>query len=439
MYDIVYVGGGLNYAGAIVAAKNSLKVALIERSLDQLGGICLHKGCIPSKMLLHYANTILQSKEEIFSGKLKLNLKALIEKKKKIIASATKAVLSQCKDIDLIEADAKLIKPHVIEANGKKIEAKHIVLGTGSSPFIPKGIEYNKKDIITSDEALELEELPKSIAIYGNGAIGLEMATYFASLGVVTTIISRGEGILKKAHPLIQSSLKLQLEKLGINRLENHPVNKAKSTFRGVHVVFEEGHSRYFDTLLVATGRRANTDVVAAKSIEISRKGINTDEYFETTLKNHYAIGDCNGKLQLAHAARAQALNVTLRILGKKPSKIDLDNVVKFIHTQPMSYASVGKNRETLEKEKIEYKESIVPLSHFTNSLFHQASNGYMIVYADKKGFILSAELLAPDAEELISAVATALAGEMDATLAQKTIMAHPTFSEALERAYFRL
>ncbi len=438
MYDVVYIGGGLNYAGAVIAAKNSLKVALIEKSIDQLGGVCLHKGCIPSKMFLHYAYTIFQSKDKIFNTKLKLDIQALVQKKRKIVANATKAIISKCKNIDLIEAEAKLTKAHTIEANDKIIEAKHIVIGTGSSAFIPEGIEYNAKDIITSDEVLELNELPKSIAIYGDGAIGLEMSAFFASLGVLTTLISRNDGFLKQAHPLIQNAMKLQLEKLDIKYLQNHPIKKAKSTFRGVHIMFEEGHSRYFDTMLIATGRKPNTEVVQTDTVKVSG-GILCDDFFETTLKDHYAIGDCNGKLQLAHAARAQAINVTLRILGKNPPKIDLQKVVKFIHTQPLSYATIGKNRKILEKEKIDYKESVMPLNHFTYSLFHHADNGYMIVYADKDSFILGAEIFAPDAQELISAVATVLAGEMDAPLAQKTIMAHPTFSEALERAYFKL
>ena len=168
-------------------------------------------------------------------------------------------------------------------------------------------------------------------------------------------------------------------------------------------------------------------------------KGIETDERFETTLPNHYAVGDCNGKLQLAHAARAEALYVTQKILGNHPARIDLDHVVRFIHTLPMSYATVGQNRAMLEQKEIDFKESVVPLNHFTASVFHEASEGMMIVCADSEGFILGAEILAPDAEELIAPVAMALAGEMDKTLARRTMMAHPTFSEALERAYFRL
>ena len=125
--------------------------------------------------------------------------------------------------------------------------------------------------------------------------------------------------------------------------------------------------------------------------------------------------------------------------MGKSERKLNLDNVVKFIHTLPMSYASVGKTKQMLLQSNSVYKESVVSLNNFTASAFHHASDGKMIVYADEEGFVLGAEIFAPNAEELISTVAMALAGEMDVNLARQTVMAHPTFSEALERSYFRL
>ena len=438
MYDIIYIGGGLNYAGAIVAAKNNLKVALIEKSLDQLGGVCLHKGCIPSKMFLHFANTVRESRNSIFEGSLKMDMQTLLEKKNRLIKNATKAVTAQCKNIDLIEGEAKVTAPHQVTVGDKIYEAEYIVIGTGSSAFIPDGIEYDKKDIITSNEVLDLKTLPKEIAIYGDGAIGLEMASFFAASGTKVTLISRAKGELTRAHTLIQNALKTQIEKEGIIHLTDHPIKTAKSTSKGVHITFEDNSSQYFEKMLVATGRKPNTDVVATKRIKVER-GIITDENFESTLKNHYAIGDCNGKLQLAHAARAQTLFVTHKIIGKKPKMLNLDNVVKFIHTLPMSYATVGENRASLEQKSISFKESVMPLNRFSLSAVFGASGGFMIVYADRDGFILGGEIFAPNAEELIAPLAMALAGEMDASLAQKTIMAHPTFSEALERAYFRL
>jgi dihydrolipoamide dehydrogenase len=428
----------LNYAGAIVAAKHGLKVALVETLLGQLGGSCLHKGCIPSKMFLHHANTIRQSKESMFTGEITLDMPTLAAKKAKLIAAASKAVRAQCEDFELIEGRGKVIAPHQVEVAGKVYEAEHIVIGTGSSPFIPEGIAYDAKKIITSNEVLELQKVPENIAIYGDGAIGLEMASFFVSLGVEVTLLSRGNGPLEHAHPRIQSALVKEFEKQGITHLINHCVLKAESTEKGVHILFDNGTSGDYELMLVATGRKPNTDVIATEEIAVSR-GIETDDFFQTTLAKHYAVGDCNGKVQLAHAARAQALNVTMQILGKKPDKLNLDHVVKFIHTLPMSYATVGEHKQMLEKKGIAFKESIVKLNNFTGSAFHHAGSGMIIVYADKAGLILGAEILAPDAEELISPVSMALAGRMTASMAQQTIMAHPTFSEALERAFFRL
>ncbi len=438
MYDIIYLGGGLNYAGAIVAAKSGKKVLLIEKDITQLGGVCLHKGCIPSKMFLNYANIVYESKSDVLQGELQLSQKKLFEKKNDLLKNVLKTLQKQCSHFTTIEGEGKLIAPHKVSVNDRVLEAEHIVMGTGSHPYIPDGIEYNAKDIIVSDEVLNLEELPKKIAIYGAGAIGLEMVSFFATAGVEVTLLVHGSSLLQHVHPSIQKALQKQLETLGINVEFNHPIRSAKSTKKGVHVSYEDKSSNYFDILLVAAGRRANIDVIACDAVEVSH-AIETDAHFETTLPKHYAVGDCNGKVQLAHAARAEVLNVTERILGKDPRTLNLEHVVKFIHTLPMSYATVGKNKKLLEQEGIEYKESLVTLNQFTYSLYNHASDGMMVSYVDKEGFILGAEIFAPHAEELIATIAMSLAGEMDMAQAKRTILAHPTFSEALERTFYKL
>ncbi|QOP42924.1 NAD(P)/FAD-dependent oxidoreductase [Sulfurimonas sediminis] len=430
MYDIIFIGGGLNYAGAIVAAKKGKKVALIEKDMRQLGGVCLHKGCIPSKMFLHYANVVYESKSDILEGQTALSMQKLFGKKTKLIENAWQAIKKQCSHVDLIEGEAQLKEPHKVEVSGKTLEAEYIIMGTGSSAFIPEGIEYNAKDIIMSDEVLMMQEFPKKIAIYGSGAIGLEMASFFATSGVSVTLIYREKSIQKRANPLIQTALKEQLEKIGVTLLSEHSIKTAKSTKKGVHITFEDKSSIYMPLLLVAAGRRPNVDFLTCKEIEVE-KGIVTDRFFETTLAKHYAIGDCNGKLQLAHAARAEVLNVVERILGNNPRPLNLDHVVKFIHTLSMSYAVVGKTEGL--------KSSIVPLSHFPYSAYNHATKGVMITYSDQEGFILGAEILAPNAEELVAIVGMSLAGEMDTAQAKRTIFGHPTFSEALERTFFKL
>jgi len=438
MYDIIYIGGGLNYAGAIIAAKKGLKVALVEKDLSQLGGVCLHKGCIPSKMFLHYAQSFEQSKSEIFEGEINFNIQKLVEKKDRLINAATKAVHSQCKGIDLIEGEGVVKEAYKVSVKDEVYEAKHIVIGTGSSPFIPEGITYDAKRVITSDEVLELDHFPTEICIYGAGAIGLEMASFFCFSGVKVTVLLHSKGLLKKANPLIQKALKKELEDRGIQFLEDHKIVDTKVSAKGVAISFENADQIDTPMLLVASGRKPNLSVVQTDEIKVQR-GIDTDEYFQSSLKDHYAVGDCNAKLQLAHAARAEVLNVTMSILGKSPKALNLNHVVQFIHTLPMSYASVGQNKDMLEKSNTSYKQSQVSLREFSASSFHNAKNGLMFVYADEEGFILGAEILAPDAEELIAPVAMALVGEMDANLAGSTIMAHPSFAEALERSYFRL
>ena len=434
MYDIIYIGGGLNYAGAIMAAKKGLKVALVEKDLNQLGGVCLQKGCIPSKMFLHYALTAHQSRNEIFEGSISLNMKTLVAKKDKLLASATKAVRLQCKDIDLIEGEGIIKEPYKVSVKDKVYEAKYIVVGTGSSPYVPEGIVYDAQRIITSDEVLHLQELPEAIAIYGVGAIGLEMASFFASNGVKVSLLSRSEGVQKKAHPLIQKAMIKQLDYMGIELLENHNITKAVSNSDEVMISLENQEDMQTPMLLVCSGRNPNLGVIQTKEIELG-KGIITDEYFQSSLKDHYAVGDCNAKLQLAHAARAEVINVTQNILGEKVPVLDLSNVVQFVHTLPMSVASVGQT----SKDNEELSVGIVGLNSFSASNFHEAKEGLMIVYADRDKFIVGAEILAPDAEELIAPIAMAMAGEMDASLASKTIMSHPSFSEALERVYFRI
>ena len=438
MYDIIYIGGGLNYAGAIVAAKSGKKVALVEENLDDLGGVCLQKGCIPSKMFLHYANLVYESENEILKGSLQLDMKTLFEKKDALLKSVTKVVQKQCSGIELIEGRGRVVAPHMVEVNGERLEGEYIVMGTGSSPFVPEGITPNGKTIIISDDVLMLQDLPEKIAIYGSGAIGLEMASFFATAGSEVTLIVRADNLLKTAHPYIQRTIASQLEKLGVTLLLEHEVEHVQSDDAEVALTFVDGNMMQTPLLLVATGRRANTDVVACEQIEVNR-GIHTDANFETTLAKHYAIGDCNAKLQLAHAARAEALNVTQRILGNDPRPLNLDHVVKFIHTLPMSYATVGMNKMMLEEAGIAYTESRVMLNQFTYSVYNHATKGMMVSYADAEGFVLGAEILAPNAEESIATVAMALAGEMDTVQTKRTILAHPTFSEALERTFYKL
>ncbi|MCF6207236.1 MAG: NAD(P)/FAD-dependent oxidoreductase, partial [Sulfurovum sp.] len=402
-YDICFIGGGLNYAGAIIAARGGLKTALVERNMAHLGGTCLHNGCIPSKMYLEAAHTVLKAaSQDHFIGSVTLDMARLHEKKETLLANVTTSITKQCRGVDLIAGEGKLVAPHTVEVEEKRYTAKYIIIGTGASPFVPEGIVYDKTHIITSDDVLNLTALPQKIAVYGDGAIGLEMASFFAAAGVETELIWRHDTLLRQAHPVISKNIKSQMEALGIRLRPQSSIASAKRTEkRGVHIRFQDGSEHYVPTLLVATGRRANTETVQADAIAVDTKGIRTDEHFETTLAKHYAVGDCNGKLQLAHAARAEVLHVVRRILGKQSDRLTLDKVVKFIHTLPCSYAQVGKTKATLEKEEMDYTESVVPLKGLPFAHTHEGDLGVMALYADSEGFVLGGEIFAPYAEEL--------------------------------------
>ena len=433
MYDIIFIGGGLNYAGAVVAAKKGLKVALIERDMEHIGGTCLNNGCIPSKHFLHLAEAELKLRNPAFlRHKDRIKMDVAVKEKDRLIKKAHKSIEMQCTNagVELIEGTGYVTGPNSVEAGGKKLEAKHIVIGTGSHPFIPDGIAYDKETIITSDEMLNLTALPSSIAIYGSGAIGLEMASFFAANGVETTLIFRHEHISNKIHPSIMESMEKMLTDLGVQLMPNTSIVEAKEHEKRAKITTNNGIYE-FDKLLVATGRRPNLDVVKTDAIEVG-KGIVTDEYFTTTLPNVYAIGDCNAKLMLAHAARAQVLNVVDTILGHK-HRLNLANIPKFIYTLPSQYAAVG-----LTKRESPAKEAIFPLSALALSHLAGGSEGYVVLYADEQDFLVGAEILAPHAEEIISCVTVSLVAEMDIKTALQSVYPHPTYSEAIDRALRR-
>ncbi|GAX87441.1 dihydrolipoamide dehydrogenase [Lebetimonas natsushimae] len=428
MRDVICLGGGLNYAAAVVLAKAGKKVTLIEKDLNFLGGNCLHLGCIPSKNLLHRAKTVLESSEDVFTQKAKINVDKLLNKTFEKIKKNTNGVLMQLKaaGVEIIEGTG-YVTDDGVEVNGETLQAKYIIIGTGSHPRIPEGIEVDNKKIITSKDVFSLTNLPKHIAIYGSGPIGLEFAGYFTALGSKVDLIYRHEHISKKIASEIVEKMEEQLKSIGVNLVANTSITKATVNKK---VEMETNNGKLTaDMLLVATGRIPNTWAIKTNKIKIS-KGIDTNDYFETSMQNVFAIGDVNAKLMLAHAARAQALNVANQILGKK-EKLNLDNIPKFIYTMPLSYAAAGK---------MEGKKTIFTLNRLgISGAVLNSDNGMVILYTDEENFINGAEIFAPNAEEIIGIISAALAGEMDKDILQKAVFPHPTFSEAIDRVLRRV
>ncbi len=424
MYDAVFIGGGLNYAGAVVLAKKGMKVALIEKDLKHFGGVCLHNGCIPSKNLLHRTKTVHESKEDVFDAQAKLNLEKVQEKIASFIEKTTNSVINQTKlaGVELIEGEGTVTDENRVEVNGKTLETKYIIVGTGSRPRIPEGIEYDGEKIVTSNEIIRLKEFPKEISIYGSGAIGLEMANFLAINGVKVNLIYRHEHISRKFAPEILPAVENQLKSIGINLVPNTSVNTAK-VVNGTVVMQTQNGEMKTPMLLVATGRVPNTECVKTGD-DITK----ADDYFQVT-NSIFAIGDCNKKLLLAHAARAEVLNVCDNITGNR-WKLNLDNIPKFIYTIPLSYAVVGR---------VTGNKAVFGLNHLGIQMAVPGSeNGKVILYFDDENFVVGGEIFAPNAEELIGIITTAITGEMDIRVFDKVTFPHPTFSEAIDRALRR-
>jgi len=426
-YDVLFIGGGLNYVGAIFLARSGKKVALIEKELNHIGGTCLNNGCIPSKKLLHRTKTIYETNEEFFT-KSKLNIKKLLKTIESERKDLVKKVTTQIKSngVELIEGEAKLISKNEVKVGDKVYEAEYIVLGTGAKPFIPEEIEIDYQKIITSDEVFRLEKLPKEIIVYGGGAIALEMVGYFAINGVKTTLIYRRDNF--KMHEKISEKLKLQLQNIGIELKLNTSIKSAKVN-KNVEIITNDDEKIKTEMLLIATGRKPNLDFLEYE-LELQKDAIKTNQYFQTSESNIFAIGDVNGKLALAHTARKEAINVAEFLNGKKEI-LNLDNIPKFIYTIPLSYASIGVKSEN---------EIIYPLKALGISKSIKGSeNGIVVIYYDKDKFIKGAELFMPSAEELISVFAEILAGEMDAKTALNATFPHPVFAEIFDYAFRKI
>jgi len=428
MYDSIIIGGGLGYVSAVLLGKSGKKVALIEKNLANLGGTCLHSGCIPSKNLLHRAKTLMELKEPYFENRSSINMQKLQNHIQNVIISHTDSIKAQLKKagVELIEGKA-CVNENGVEVNNARLSAKNIILACGSTPRIPENLKLSQR-VITSDTALKLSTVPKEISIYGSGAIGLEMAGFFASLSCRVNLIYRHSKISSKIPPEIVNAIETQLKKAGVNLIPNTQITSAVT--KNGKAVFMINSTEYTsDYLLLTTGRTPNTSAVKTDKIKV-QKAIVCDEYFQTSMPGVFAIGDCNGKLMLAHSARAQAINVANQILGKK-EKLNLQNIPKFIYTLPLSYASIGYASIGEKSEKSEtfyFKNLGISKSYIGDE------NGIITVYS-KNGKISGADIFAPYAEELIGTIAVAINANAGINDIKKSVFPHPTYSEAIERA----
>ena len=448
-YDVAIVGGGPGgYVAAIRAAQLGLNPVVIEK--ERVGGVCLNVGCIPTKALLKNAELVLTMRHGedygIICDNLKFDMSKAVERSRKAANTLVGGVeyLLKKNKVRLIGGHGRLTSASTVEVtrddgDTQTIEAKSIVISTGSRSKVIPPVPVDGERIITSTEAMLLNEPPESMTIIGGGAIGVEFAYYYAAYGTRVTIIEMLPRLLPVEDAEISAILEKAFGRLEITLKMGARVEKAEAGSSGTTVTVSidgESETIYSDITLLAIGRDPNTEELGLEEVgvETERGFVKVDEGYHTSVPGIYAIGDVIGPPLLAHVASAEGINLMERLAGHNPPPIDYDNIPGCTYCQPQ-VASVGLTEEAA-KEQGEIKVFKMPYQASGKAVALGATEGMVKLIADAKyGEILGAHIIGTDATEMIAEICTARTLETTTTEVHKTIHAHPTLSELVMEA----
>lgn len=457
-YDLVILGGGTGgYVAAIRAAQLGMQVAVVEKS--KLGGTCLHKGCIPSKAMLRSAEVFRQTKDSHVFGvdieKAKLNFNNVQNRKNEIINRLYQGVQGLMKKgkIDVINGIGRILGPSIFSPmpgtvsiehdnsdENTMIVPKNVLIATGSKPRT-LGLEVDYKYVLTSDEALELEELPNSILIVGGGVIGIEWASMLADFEVKVTVLEYADQILPTEDQDIAREVERQLKKKGISFVKGAKVLPDTIQKDGSVTIKAEvkGKEKSFeaDQLLLSIGRKANSNHIGLQntSIELTNNFINVNEHYQTKESHIYAIGDVIGGMQLAHVASHEGIVAVEHMAGANPYTIDYNEVPSCIYSNP-EVARVGLTEQEAIDQGYKIKVGKFPFQAIGKALVYGEANGFVkIISNEANDDLLGVHMVGPQVTDLISEAG--LAKFLDATPWEisKSIQPHPTLSEVMGEA----
>ena len=456
-YDLISIGTGsaMNIVGIMIQENPKMKVAVIDK--DEPGGICLTRGCIPSKMLLYPAElirTIGRAKEFGIDVNIrKVDFRRVMERMRTLIYKDINMIrqgLSNSENIDYYPAIAEFISPYTLKVGDEIITSKMIFLCTGSKPIIPpiKGLE--EVGYLTSDTVLKMDRLSESVAIVGGGYIAAEYGHFLSSMGSKVTIIGRNPQFLKQEEPEVSALAKRRLEKY-MTILTNYEVLEVETTSAGkkrlVAVNRENGEKTVTtaDEILVATGRGPNTDILHPEKagIETDKRGwIIVNEYLETSQPNIWAFGDANGRYLFKHAANYESIVVYYNAVMKKKVKPDYHAIPHAVFMYP-EIGSVGlKEKEAIER----YGEGNVLIGTYR---YEDTAKGeamgvkdyFVKVIVEKETMkILGAHMIGPYASVLIQEIINLMyTPEQSAKPIINGMHIHPALNEVVERAFHSL
>ncbi len=443
-FDLVILGGGSGgYACALRASQLGLSVVLIEK--EKLGGTCLHKGCIPTKALLH-AGEIADSTRHAGDFGVKadfhsMDMSAVNAYKDGVVSKLHKGLqgLVKSRNITYVEGAGKLISKNTVEANGVKYTGKNLILATGSYPKTLPALEIDGKQVVTSEEAMRFDYVPKSVIVLGGGVIGCEFASVWKSFGAEVTIIEGLPHLVALEDESSSKQLERAFRKRGINFELGSRFKSLQKDKKSVTVTLEDGKSFSAEVLLVAVGRGPVSAGLGYEEagIKLDRGYILVDEKCRTNVPGIWAVGDLIPTLQLAHVGFAEGIMVAEEIAGLNPRAINYDGVPRVTYSEP-EVASVGLTTAAAKAKGHDVVELNYDLAGNGKANILKTAGSVKLV-AQKNGPILGIHMVGSRVGELLAEAQLIYNWEADAADVAQHIHAHPTLSEALGEAHLAL
>jgi dihydrolipoamide dehydrogenase len=451
-FDAIVIGGGPGgYNAAIRLGQLGLKAACVDKR-GAFGGTCLNVGCIPSKALLHASERFHEAHSDFarlgIKAQIELDLPAMMTQKDKVVGELTKGVeyLFKKNKVEPVVGEARIVAPGKVEVKTKDgvrtLEAKSIIIATGSDVAPLPGVTIDEKQIVSSTGALALKDVPKKLLVVGAGVIGLELGSVWRRLGAEVTVVEFLDRITPGIDAEVGKAFQRVLQKQGFTFQLSTKVVGVEKSKTGLVVTVEpaaggEKSTIEADVMLVAIGRRPFTDNLGLDKIGVAldkRGRVVTDARFASNVPGIYAIGDCREGAMLAHKAEEEAVAVAENIAGKH-GHVNYDAIPSVVYTFP-EVASVGKTEEELKAAGIAYKVGKFPFTANARAKTIAATEGFVKILADANtDKILGAHILGPEAGNLIAEVVLAIEFGAASEDIARTCHAHPTLTEAVRQA----
>jgi dihydrolipoamide dehydrogenase len=448
-YDVIVIGSGPGgYVCALRAAQLGLKVACVEKRAT-LGGTCLNIGCIPSKALLQSSENYAAVTHDFAAhgidvGAVKLDLGRMLARKDEVVSANVKGVefLFRKNKVTWLKGTARIPAPGTVEVDGIAYPTKHIVIATGSESVNLPGLDIDEQRIVTSTGALALSGIPKHLVVVGGGYIGLELGSVWRRLGAEVAVIEFMDRIVPNMDIEIGRNFQRILTKQGLKFRLSTKVAGARLTNTGVVLTLEPSQGGAAeeiaaDVVLVAVGRRANTDGLGLDSAGVAldeRGRVKTDAHWATNVPGIHAIGDVIAGPMLAHKAEEEGVAVAERLAGQA-GHVNYAVIPGVVYTWP-EVAAVGQTEEELKADGVEYRIGKFPFTANGRARAMGDTDGFVKILADKAtDRILGAHIIGPDAGTLIAELATAMEFGAAAEDVARTCHAHPTLNEAVKEA----